>query len=61
LATLPQAMIENTIIIFSNPKKNCILHPAFSFGKMHQSVPPLLQLDDPSSLQQYLKKKRSDE
>ena len=41
----------------TNPKQMCILHPAFAFGKIHQSIPLLLQLDDSSSLQQYLKKK----
>ena len=45
----------------TNPKQMCILHLAFAFGKIHQSNPPLLQLDDSSSLRQYLKNKRSDE
>ena len=41
----------------TNPKQMCILHLAFAFGKIHQSITLLLQLDDSSSLQQYLKKK----
>ena len=41
----------------TNPKQMCILHPAFSFGIIHQSILLLLQLDGTSNLRPYLKKK----